>query len=340
MSLCIAIDAMGGDAGENATIPAVLLLAKRYPEIQFHLYGELLACQPLLRDHSLSNISFVETAHSVLMSDTARDVLRHKKQSSMACAVNAVAMKQADGCISAGNTAALLAISLHYLDRYKGIDRPALCKALPTNSKPSYLLDLGANLGCTADHLVQFAAMGAALCYVLHQNSSPSVQLLNIASEAEKGVSSVQAAADILSKNAAMNYQGFIEADSLYRGDADVIICDGFAGNVALKASEGVARFMTSHLRQAFKRSWYSRRVGLLARPILSVWQSRMNPDRYNGAYLLGLKGTVVKSHGGANSVQFTYALEMLIHQLQQQHSLSLERALSVFLSGSNHGVS
>lgn len=331
--LRIAVDVMGGDIGVKATIPAIVTLAKRYPEIQFQLYGESAVESQLPQKPSLDNINYISTpANSVSMSDDPIYALRHKRNSSMAQAIVAVSEGKADGCISAGNTGALVAMGLHFLKTYKGIDRPALCQAMPTAKGHSYMLDLGANVDCSPKQLLQFAYLGTALCKVLDGQSKPVLRLLNIGGEAFKGPSLVQDTASILAQTQSLNYQGFIEGNEIYQGVADVIVCDGFAGNIALKASEGVARLVTNSFKQVFEENIYTRLMALLSKPALRRWQLKMNPDRYNGAYLLGLQGTVVKSHGGANQHQFGYALEMLIQQLQRQHIRSMEQSLEAIL--------
>lgn len=332
MPIRIAIDVMGGDLGPSATIPASFFLAKKYPHIDFQLYGEESICLPLLPSAPPSNVRFFPASGSVLMTDTPAIALRQKRDSSMGAALSALASKDADGCISAGNTGALVAMGLHFLECYPNIDRPALCQALPTAGRSSYLLDLGANVNCTAEQLVQFACMGAALASMLQNISSPAIKMLNIGSEGHKGTSPVKQAADYLASSPCFNYQGFIEGDELFQGDVDVIVCDGFAGNIALKASEGVARFVTGQLRLLFSGSAYGRFLALLAKPLLRKWMGKMNPGNYNGAYFIGLKGAVVKSHGSADQQQFTCALEMLIHQLQQEKFNSFEQRVAEFL--------
>ncbi len=336
-ALRIAVDVMGGDLGIDATIPAVIEMANRYPTIEFQLYGES-AVETMLSSLSLSkNLTLILTTDSIHMGDSPGHCLRHKRHSSMAKSIESVANKQADGCISAGNTGALVAMGLHFLKTYKGIDRPALCQAIPTATGHSYMLDLGANVDCSVKQLQQFAYLGSALCSVLDDKRSPSLCLLNLGLEAFKGPSIVQEAASLLDQDESLNYHGFIEGNAIYEGVADVIVCDGFAGNVALKASEGVARFVTSSFKQIFEESLYVRLMALLSKPALRRWQARMNPDRYNGAYLLGLQGTVVKSHGAANKQQFGYALEMLITQLQRQHTCSMEQSLEYYCTNHLH---
>jgi phosphate acyltransferase len=331
-TLRIAVDVMGGDLGAQATVPAILKLAKHYPDIQFQLYGEP-AVKSALQLILPPNIEFHLAAESVAMDESPVFALRHKRGSSMAKMLLAVADGAADGCITAGNTGALVAMGRHYLKTFSGIDRPALCQAIPTagmftDNNHSYMLDLGANVDCSAEQLRQFAYLGSALCSVLDNRISPTVRLLNVGKEAFKGSTTIQAAADLLQQSDSLNYQGFVEGNEIYQGVVDVIVCDGFVGNVALKVSEGAARFVTDSFKQVFQRGLYSRLMTFLSMPALRHWQLQMNPDCYNGAYLLGLRGTVVKSHGGANESQFGYAVEMLIQQLRKQHHCSMHDSI------------
>ncbi|MFT6102571.1 MAG: glycerol-3-phosphate acyltransferase PlsX [Granulosicoccus sp.] len=340
--LRIAIDVMGGDMGSQSILPAVVMAATSYPHIQFQLYGELIAqsaFDSLQVSAHLSNVAFTLAGKSVEMDDLPPSALRHKRDSSMALAIQSVATKQTAGCISAGNTGALVAMGMHFLRCYKGLARPALCKAIPVVddnqltkksghlhvNHHSYLLDLGANVNCSAEQLAQFACLGSMLCSSVDKQSAPTVRLLNIGHEAIKGSVVVQEAAELLQKNKSLNYQGFIEANEIFQGVANVIVCDGFSGNIALKASEGMARLVTRHLRHAFTQNLKSRLLAWMSSSILKRWQQSMSPDRYNGAYLLGLKGTVIKSHGNANQQQFFYALVILIEQVTQQSQQKID---------------
>lgn len=327
----IAIDIMGGDFGVASTVPAILALANRYPDVQFQLYGE--STVDLSTVSPLSNVTVYHCADSVDMNESPVYSLRNKRDSSMGQVLSAVAQGVADGCVSAGNTGALVAMSSYFLGVIEGIERPALCQAIPTEgvstrSKHTYMLDLGANVDCSAQQLMQFSYLGAALCSILDQNAHPSVRLLNVGTECFKGPSVIQQAADLLVQAPNIDYQGFAEGNDLYRGVADVIVCDGFSGNIALKVSEGVARFVTDSFKQVLQRNFFSRFIAILLKPVFRRWLQSMNPDCYNGAYLLGVQGTVVKSHGGANTQQFSYALEMLIYQLRQQNLCTMSEAL------------
>jgi len=246
MPLSIAIDVMGGDIGPSATVPAACNLANVYPDIEFLLYGEHALCQPFISSPLPLNIRFIATTDSVLMEDLPAHALRHKRHSSMGAALNAVALGQASGCVSAGNTGALLAMGIHFLGLFDGIDRPVLCQSLPVQGRttPTYMLDLGANVDVEAKHLLQFACLGAALSSLLHDVPSPVVKLLNVGAESNKGSLCVKQAAEMMAVVSPLNYQGFVEGGDIYSGVADVIVCDGFAGNIALKVSEGVARLV------------------------------------------------------------------------------------------------
>ncbi|ODS25114.1 hypothetical protein AB835_00135 [Candidatus Endobugula sertula] len=327
--LRIAIDAMGGDAGPSITLPAIYKVARKYPDIQFQIYAEDGIRGELPHWCGSDNTVFIPAVNSISMTDDPIQILRHKRDSSMGLAISAVAESKADGCLSAGNTGALVVLGIHFLKTYDGIDRPALCQEVPTAAGPTYLLDMGANVDCSAQQLVQLACLGSVLCSALKNILRPSVYLLNVGSESSKGSTAIKEAAELLSRYESINYQGFIEGHEIYQGNSHVIVCDGFNGNVALKVSEGVARFMVHSLKKTCQKSTYGKLVGLLAHSLLQRWQEKMGVDRYNGAYLLGLRGTLVKSHGGANVRQFAYALEMLVHQLQKQSHFGIGHALA-----------
>lgn len=346
----IAIDAMGGDFGCQSILPAVAMAAKRYPEIEFQLYGDasIQAKMDGVNSSSqpLSNIQCIVADTQVAMDEAPKSALRRKRHSSMGLALQSVARGDSHGCISAGNTGALVALGMHFLKCYEGLGRPALCKAVPiirsssngseSSRHHSYLLDLGANADCSAQQLQQFACLGTMLCSVLDSQLSPSVCLLNIGKESFKGSALIQEAAKRCEESEQLNYQGFIEADEIFSGVADVIVCDGFSGNIALKASEGAARIVTGSLKDMFSRNVFTRFLAYLSMPVLRRWQDNINPDKYNGAYLLGLRGAVVKSHGSANTQQFFYALEMLIEQLQQLQ----QQAVAISASAPNAAAS
>jgi glycerol-3-phosphate acyltransferase PlsX len=255
-------------------------------------------------------VTLVHAEQVVGMDESPAAALKTKRQSSMRHAFQAVADGQAQAAVSAGNTGALMAISRYVLKTLDGIDRPAIATAIPNRLGGSTLmLDLGANVDCGPEHLFQFAVMGSALVSVTQSNPSPSVALLNVGEEAIKGNEVVKQAAELL-RGSGLRFTGNVEGNDVYKGGTDVVVCDGFVGNVALKTSEGVAQMLGAFLREEFTRSWLTKVVALIARPVLRAFAARVDPRRYNGAVLLGLRGVVVKSHGSADAYAFRHALE------------------------------
>jgi glycerol-3-phosphate acyltransferase PlsX len=251
------------------------------------------------------------------MDEPPAQALRFKKDSSMRVAVNLVKSGVAHACVSAGNTGALMAISRFVLKTLPGIDRPAIATVLPNmRGEWTYVLDLGANVDCTAEQLMQFGVMGAMLVSAVEHKERPSVGLLNIGVEDIKGNETVKVAADLL-RDSGLNFHGNVEGDDIYKGTTDVVVCDGFVGNAVLKASEGIANMIVGFLRQEFTRSPWRRLSALLARPVLKALRARMDPSRYNGASLLGLRGIVIKSHGSANAFAFGKALERAVEEVR-----------------------
>lgn len=309
--MLIAVDAMGGDFGPRVAIPAALRALQKDPRLSVLLVGDLEQIKPHLPEQSplLCRIQLRHSDISVAMGDSPKFVLRHQKGSSIHIAVQAVADKEAQACVSAGNTGALAVISRYLLKMYPGVSRPAICSQLPAKGGECLMLDLGANLGCDADDLYQFALMGSAMAEVMQKKESPSVGLLNVGEEELKGTDLVREAASILGRSDAINYQGFVEGSDIFAGQVDVIVCDGISGNTALKTSEGVVRFLFQQIRQGFKQTLYGRIVSLLVRPVLKNIKRSLNPERYNGAVLLGLQGVVVKSHGAAEIEGFYRAI-------------------------------
>jgi phosphate acyltransferase len=253
------------------------------------------------------------------MDEPPAQATRHKKDSSMRVAVNLVKSGEAHACVSAGNTGALMAISRFVLKTLPGIDRPAIATVLPNMKRTNtYVLDLGANVDCTAEHLLQFGIMGAMLVAAVQHKERPSVGLLNIGAEDIKGNEAVKQAAGLL-RASGLNFVGNVEGDDIYKGEVDVVVCDGFVGNVALKASEGVARMMATTLREEFSRNPLTRVAALMAMPVLRAFRHRLDPRRYNGASLLGLKGIVIKSHGSADVYSFGQALETAVEEVRNE---------------------
>ncbi len=311
--ITVAIDCMGGDYGPDVTVPAALVFLQKHADVSVLLVGLEESIRRLISpatDPGIAcRIAFCHATEVVAMDESPALALRNKKDSSLRVALNRVEQGQAQACVSAGNTGALMATARFVLKMLPGIDRPAICAILPTTRGHVHVLDLGANVDCTPEHLLQFALMGTALVSATEQQEQPSVGILNIGSEAIKGNDVVKRAVTLL-QNSGLNFVGNVEGDQLYLGQVDVIVCDGFVGNVALKASEGLAQMMATFLRQEFNRNWLSRCVALLAMPVLKKFKSRVDHRRYNGASLLGLRGVVLKSHGSADVVSFTYALE------------------------------
>ena len=319
MDITVAIDAMGGDHGAHVTVPAALEILRRDADINIVLVGqteaiefELRACRaevgPRLRIHHASEV--------VTMDDPPAQALRSKKDSSMRVAINLVKSGEANACVSAGNTGALMAISRFVLKTLPGIDRPAIASMLPSLKGHVYVLDLGANVDCSAEHLLQFGIMGAMLASAVEHKENPSVGLLNIGEEDIKGNDVVKQAGELL-RNSHLNFYGNVEGDDIYKGTTDVVVCDGFVGNVALKTSEGLAQMMGKFLRQEFRRNLFTKLLGLLAMPVLSAFKKRMDHRRYNGASLLGLRGIVVKSHGSADSFAYQFAIETAVEEVR-----------------------
>ncbi len=310
----IAFDVMGGDQGSRPCVSAAEIFAKRYPDTQLMLFGNE---KDIVAELS-SDISNVHIAHSpdfVSMNDDPTQVLRHKLQSSMHLALKAVSVGRADACVSSGNTGALMALARHSVKMSPGVKRPAICKEIPTQNGSSLLLDLGANIKCTSEHLVQFALMGCALSRA-RGAIRPKVALLNVGSEITKGTDVIKgAAASLFEREGDFEFVGFIEGDELYSGRVDVIVCDGFVGNVALKVSEGLVKYLIESLDDFFDSSLLGRLSKIVAGPVLKAWSRKKNPSLYNGAAFLGLRKTVIKSHGSADVVGLVCALEAARNQ-------------------------
>jgi glycerol-3-phosphate acyltransferase PlsX len=319
-NISIAIDAMGGDYGLDVVIPACIRATKRYPYLKLTLVG----VQDKINSHlkkqgvlSSKQLSIVHASEVVGMDELPSHALRNKKDSSMRVAINLVKEGKADACVSAGNTGALMATARYVLKTLPGIDRPAIVSELPTIKGKTWVIDLGANVDSCAEHLFQFAVMGSALIQAIENKPRPKIALLNIGVEEIKGNDQVKRTAHMLAECQVMNYVGYVEGDHFYTGDVDLVVCDGFVGNVALKASEGLAKLLQSAMKESFNRNWYTRLAGLLALPALKHFKNRMDPSRYNGASMLGLNGIVVKSHGGANALGFEFAIEQAILEVR-----------------------
>ena len=311
----LAVDCMGGDHGPSVTLPACRAFLAAHPEAELLLVGRAEALAPAA---GWARCTLVEAREVVAMDDPVEVALRRKRDSSLRVAINQV--KAADGapaaahaCVSAGNTGALMAVARYVLKTLEGIDRPAIATVMPNQlDGHTTVLDLGANVDCTAEHLLQFAVMGSALVAAVEGRENPSVGLLNIGEEAIKGSDTIKRAGELLREAAAggqINFVGNVEGNDIFTGKADIVVCDGFVGNVALKTAEGLASMLSSFIRQEFTRSWYSRLAALVALPVLKHFKSRVDHRRYNGAALLGLRGLVFKSHGSADAFAFEQAL-------------------------------
>nr|CAA6803669.1 MAG: Phosphate:acyl-ACP acyltransferase PlsX [uncultured Thiotrichaceae bacterium] len=307
----IALDAMGGDHGLSVVVPAALEALKQYDDIALILVGDEQKIQAVLAEHNSQDSELIITQHAsqfVTMDESPASALKKKKDSSMRVAIDLVKQDKADAVVSAGNTGALMATGRFVLRMLPGIDRPAICAPMPTMTGHTHMLDLGANVDSSAEHLYQFALMGSELTKALADIDEPKVGLLNIGAEAIKGNEQVKAANALLNESG-LNYIGYVEGDDIYLGDVDVIVCDGFVGNVALKTSEGLAKMISNRLKRNFSRNILTKLAGLVSLPVLSKFRDEVDPRHYNGASLLGLKGIVVKSHGGADSMAFANAI-------------------------------
>jgi glycerol-3-phosphate acyltransferase PlsX len=308
----VAVDCMGGDHGPTVTVPAALSFLRNHPDIQAILVGREEVLKPLVDNDALAalgeRLSIHHAFEVVSMDEPPASALRNKKDSSLRVAINLVKDGKADAAVSAGNTGALMATARFVLKMLPGIDRPAICTVLPTVSGQCYMLDLGANVDCTAEHLLQFGIMGAMLVAAVEHRAQPSVGLLNIGEEEIKGNEVVKGAAELL-RASGLNFYGNVEGDDIFKGTTDVVVCDGFVGNVALKTTEGLAQMLATFLREEFTRGIFAKLMALVALPVLKRFKRRTDHRRYNGAVLLGLRGIVVKSHGSADALAFEQAL-------------------------------
>ena len=307
----IAIDVMSGDHGPQVTVSASKHFLSRHPDVKMILVGDESAIKQQLGNVGVEFKSRLEIQHAtevVKMDESPALALKKKKDSSMRVAINMVKEGRAQACVSAGNTGALMATSRFVLKTLPGIDRPAIVTTLPSKRGHIHMLDLGANVDSPSELLLQFAVMGSILVKTVENNPSPTVALLNIGVEDIKGNEVIKQTAKLM-KNSNLNYQGFVEGDSIYTGDIDVIVCDGFVGNVALKSSEGLAQLISSIMREEFQRTWLRKLSAVVAWPVVRAMKRRVDHRRYNGATFIGLNGTVVKSHGGADRLAFAHAI-------------------------------
>ncbi len=312
MDVTIAIDAMGGDHGAHVTVPAALEYLQKHPDDNIILVGLPEAIEAELRTANASvgpHLRIHAASEIVGMDESPQLALRNKKDSSMRVAINMVKSGEAMACVSAGNTGALMATARYVLKMLPGIDRPAIASYLPTIKGQVCMLDLGANVDCNAEHLLQFALMGTALVSAVEHKDKPTVGLLNIGSEDIKGTEVVKQAAELL-RRSDLNFYGNVEGNDIFKGVTDIVVCDGFVGNVALKTTEGLAQMLGGFLREEFSRNIFTKFAAFVAMPVLKKFKRRVDHRRYNGASLLGLKGIVLKSHGSADKLAFLCAIE------------------------------
>lgn len=321
MTITLAVDCMGGDRGLQVTVPAIVDFLRRDPDCAVIAVGLEEALRPSLAaalGEFGARLQIRHASEVVEMHEAVASALRGKKDSSMRVAADLVKEGVADAAVSAGNTGALMAISRFVLKTLPGVDRPAIATIFPTQRGHSYVLDLGANVDCQAEHLRQFGIMGAMLVSALEHRDRPSVGLLNIGEEEIKGNEVVKQAAELL-KQSGLNFYGNVEGDDIWKGTTDVIVCDGFVGNAVLKSSEGLAQMIARGLREEFARNVFTRLAALVALPAIRAFKRRFDHRAYNGAGLLGLKGIVFKSHGSADAYAFRCALERAAEAARQR---------------------
>ncbi|MCU7904996.1 MAG: phosphate acyltransferase PlsX [Candidatus Thiodiazotropha sp. (ex Epidulcina cf. delphinae)] len=307
----ISLDAMGGDIGAEVVVPAALGYLKQDKETALILVGDEKILREMVGQHPLDDrLRIQHASQTVGMGELPSKALRNKKDSSMRVAIGLVKSGEANACVSAGNSGALMAISRFVLKMLPNIDRPAMINALPSIEGQTFMLDLGANVDCSAEHLFQFAVMGSETVAAVTDTIRPRIGLLNIGQEEIKGNEQVKGAHELLLQSP-LNYVGYVEGDDIYRGGTDVVVADGFVGNIALKSSEGVAKMILHFMKLELGRNLLTRSVGLIALPVLRKLHKRIDHRRYNGASLLGLRGIVIKSHGGADKLAFMNAISI-----------------------------
>ncbi len=309
----ISLDALGGDFGAAVITKAAVDYLENHHDVSLILVGDqrqIISELNKLNAKPYERLKIHHASQFVAMDEPPLQALRSKKDSSMRVAINLVKTGVANACVSAGNTGALMVTARYVLKTLPGIDRPAITSTIPSVNGQTYMLDLGANVGCTSKHLLQFAVMGAVLATAIDEIENPKVGLLNIGEEEIKGNEQIKQANELL-RQSGLNYVGYVEGDDIYCGDVNIVVCDGFVGNVALKSSEGVAKIISRYIKQEFNRNFFSKICGFLALPILKAFSQRIDPRRYNGASLLGLRGVVIKSHGSADAYSFQHAINI-----------------------------
>lgn len=344
MTITLSIDCMGGDHGPSVTVPAAVSFLAAEAGASLILVGKADALQAELQklratDHP--RLSVVNASEVVTMEDPLEVALRRKKDSSMRVAINLVKEGRAQACVSAGNTGALMAVSRYVLKTLPGVDRPAICTILPNQKDgPTYMLDLGANVDCEPQHLHQFALMGSALVSAMEGKAKPTVGLLNIGEEDIKGNDLVKRTAQLLRadhERGILNFYGNVEGNDIFEGTTDIVVCDGFVGNVVLKASEGVGRFVKNALTAEFRRNPLNMLGALIARGAIKAFSRRMNPSRYNGASLLGLRGLVFKSHGGENAYGYEFAIRRAYEAVHHDVLTRISKSIAELMPQPDH---
>ena len=332
MQHSIAIDAMGGDYGIKVTIPASIQILQRFPEINIILVGNAVGIKRSLVKLKKSNhprLSVLNATESVEMDESPQSALKNKKNSSMRLAINLVKSNEASACVSAGNTGALMATARFVLKMLPGIERPAIASNLPNRNSVTCMLDLGANTDSTPEQLLQFAVMGAMLTSTLTNKKNPSIGLLNIGSEDNKGNEVVKKTFELL-KESHLNFYGNVEGDDIFKGTTDVVVCDGFVGNVALKTIEGVTKMFGNFLTAEYKKNWFTKIIALISLSLLKAFKRRLDPRRYNGASFLGLNGIVIKSHGGADILSFKTAIITAIEESENKVIEKIKKQIKI----------
>lgn len=332
MQHSIAIDAMGGDYGIKVTVPASIQILQRFPEINIILVGNAVGIKRSLAKLKKSNhprLSVLNATESVEMDESPQSALKNKKNSSMRLAINLVKSNEASACVSAGNTGALMATARFVLKMLPGIERPAIASNLPNRNGVTCMLDLGANTDSTPEQLLQFAVMGAMLTSTLTNKKNPSIGLLNIGSEDNKGNEVVKKTFELLKKSH-LNFYGNVEGDDIFKGTTDVVVCDGFVGNVALKTTEGVIKMFGNFLTAEYKKNWFTKIIALISLSLLKAFKRRLDPRRYNGASFLGLNGIVIKSHGGADILAFKTAIITAIEESENKVIEKIKKQIKI----------
>ncbi len=331
MTVTLTIDCMGGDHGPSVTVPAALHFVRSHPDARLKLVGIESAIRDQLKKLKaldLPALSVVPATEVILMDDPVDVALRKKRDSSLHVALRCVKEGEAQACVSAGNTGALMAVSRYVLKTLPGIERPAIASAMPNPKGYTLMLDLGANVDCEPQHLLQFAEMGHALVSALEGKERPSIGLLNIGEEDIKGNDTIKRAGELL-RASTLNFRGNVEGNDIYKGTVDVIVCDGFVGNVALKTSEGLAQMLSNMIKEEFGRSWFTKLMALAAMPVLLRFKKRVDHREYNGAALLGLRGVVFKSHGSADAYAFEWAIKRAYDAVKNGVQECLARAMA-----------